>query len=206
MARVDAVTRHRTASTEIESKILAAALTILDTEGESALTVRGIATTAGIAPMGIYSRFDGKTGVFEALFIEGFDRLADELDQETPTSDAGADLVSAGHRYRAFAQKNPAHYRLMFMSRRREYTPSPDAANSCGRTFQRLINLIERAQRERVLPPEPSIDLAQTFWSAVHGFVALELSDMMFATDADRAFDTLLRSYVAGLRMSVPAH
>jgi AcrR family transcriptional regulator len=193
-------TRHRTASTEIEGRILAAALRILDDQGEHALTVRGIATAAGIAPMGIYSRFEGKSGIYEALWIEGFDRLSAEMARATESDDALADLYDCGQHYRRFAVENPAHYRLLFVRVRSDFVPSPEAAAASGRTLARLITLIERAQREGLMPPGPSIDLAQAFWSTVHGFVALELSDLVFATNAETAFDMVLRALLDGLR------
>lgn len=199
-----ATPRHRTASTEIEQRILTAALRILDEQGEAGLTVRGIAQAAGIAPMGIYSRFEGKTGIYEALFMEGFDRLGEELDRHTPTDDVLADLRNAADHYRQFALKNPAHYRLMFMDPRRQYRPSMTAADSCARTFQRLISLIERGQHEGVFPPAPAVELAQMFWSVVHGFVSLELRDLLFTENHDEVYDRLMGSLVSGL--AAPAH
>ncbi len=65
----------RTPSREVESALLEAAEEILATEGPSALTVRKVATCAGIAPMGVYSRFSGKQGLLEALFVKGFEGL-----------------------------------------------------------------------------------------------------------------------------------
>jgi AcrR family transcriptional regulator len=193
------MTRHRTASTEIESRILAAALQILDDTGERALTVRGMATAAGIAPMGIYSRFDGKSGVIDALWKEGFDRLATELALAVPSDDPLADMKACALRYRAFAKTNPAHYRLMFIRGHSDYVPTPEAAAASGRCFEILISRIERAQQAHVMPADPAIDLAQSFWAAVHGFVSLELSNLVFAIDIDHAYDTLLSALLDGL-------
>jgi AcrR family transcriptional regulator len=192
-------TRHRTASAEIEGRILAAALRILDERGADALTVRGIATEAGIAPMGIYNRFDGKMGVYEALWVEGFDRLTATLGAVAATPDPSADLLSCGRRYRGFARENAAHYRMMFMSTVNDFTPSAPAALAGARALQRLVDLVERAQRAGQLPAGAPIDLAQSFWAAVHGFVSLELLDMIFAGDVERAFDALLVAIYHGL-------
>ncbi len=197
--------RHRTASTEIEGRILDAALRILDERGVEALTVRGIATEAGIAPMGIYNRFDGKMGIYEALWVEGFDRLTAELSRITLTEDPRADLLRCGLNYRDFARHNPSHYRLMFMTTQRDFVPSVDAASAAARALQCLIDHIERAQLADLLPPGPSLDLAQSFWAAVHGFAALELSCLVFAVQPDVAYRMMLEAVLAGFSCRVDA-
>ena len=191
--------RHRTASTEIESRILDAALRILDTQGVAALTVRGIAKEAGIAPMGIYSRFDGKSGIYEALWIEGFDRLAAAIEATPDTGDPLADLAECGERYRGFALANPSHYRLMFMRTDHSFTPSPNAALAAARGLNCLVARVERAQRAGLMPPGPPLDLAQSFWSLVHGFATLELNELMFASEPDAAYSSTVRALLRGL-------
>ncbi|MGZ4674264.1 MAG: TetR/AcrR family transcriptional regulator, partial [Ilumatobacteraceae bacterium] len=59
----------------VGSTLLKAASDLLATEGPAALTVRRIATAAGVSTMNVYSRFGGKDGVVEHLFVEGFHRL-----------------------------------------------------------------------------------------------------------------------------------
>lgn len=198
--------RRRTASTEIEGRILAAALQILDEHGIEALTVRGIATEAGIAPMGIYNRFDGKTGIYEALWIEGFDRLAAQMELVSQSDSAPADLLACGLLYREFALSNSSHYRLMFMRTHNDYKPSADASIAAARPLACLVAMVERAQAAGLMPPVRSIDLAQAFWAAVHGFVTLELSDMVFAIDAAFTYEALLQALLDGFRASAQRH
>ena len=59
----------------MEAALLASAADILETEGPDALSVRRIAAAAHVAPMGVYNHFDSKSGIIEALFIQGFERL-----------------------------------------------------------------------------------------------------------------------------------
>ena len=67
--------RARTRSADIERELLAAAETVLVREGPGGLTVRAVATQAGIAPMGVYNHLGSKDGLIEALLTRGFDRL-----------------------------------------------------------------------------------------------------------------------------------
>src|ERR1700728_4930769 len=70
-----AARRGRTPSADVERELLAAAEAVLVREGPGGLTVRAVASEAGIAPMGVYSRLGGKDGLVDALLIRGFDRL-----------------------------------------------------------------------------------------------------------------------------------
>src|SRR5207248_521667 len=59
--------------------ILGAASRILSEEGAGALTVRRIASEAGCSTMGLYSRFGGKDGVVDELYVEGFRELCESM-------------------------------------------------------------------------------------------------------------------------------
>ena len=200
------VIRHRTASSELEGLILDAALELLVEKGAQSLTVRGIATRAGVAPMGIYNRFEGKNGVYEALWIQGFERLCAALESVQQTGDPVADLNECGRQYRSFALANPSHYRMLFLEVNSTYTPSVRAAEVSGRSLLVLINMVERCQRAGRMPDVPPIELAQDIWATVHGFVSLELLNMNFAGDADRAFNNLLTAVQAGFEARASAH
>jgi len=195
------VPRSRTASGELEGKILTAALELLAEQGSRALTVRGIATRAGVAPMGIYNHFDGKVGVIEAVWTEGFDRLCTAMEVDETLSPLDA-LLACGRSYRRFAHEHPAYYRLMFMEQLDDFTPSPQGAVASGRSLQILVNRVESAQDAGVIAAGRSIDIAQGIWAAVHGWVSLELLRVNFALDADDAYDQLLQSICRGFRES----
>ncbi len=192
--------RHRTASVELEGRILDAALQLLGEKGLEALTVRGIAMRANVAPMGIYNHFDGKMGVYEALWVDGFDHLTETMQGSGESEDPLEDLIACGHSYRRFALDHPAHYRLMFLDQVDEFTPSPEAASASGRALQILINRVEYAQRSGHFPAGRAINYAQAIWATVHGYVSLELLRANFSTDADATFDALLRAMYEGFR------
>lgn len=189
--------RSRTASSELEGKILAAALDILGEEGSRGLTVRAIATRAGVAPMGIYNHFDGKTGVIEAVWSEGFDRLADQLRTNLRAGPRDA-LFECGHQYRRFAHDNEAYYRLMFMEQLDDFIPSAEAAASSGHALQILVDRVEALQATGEFGADRSIDIAQGIWASVHGWVSLELMRVNFATSPDEAYDALLQAIYHG--------
>src|ERR1700691_5802522 len=98
--------RGRTPSADIERELLAAAEAVLVREGPGGLTVRAVATEAGIATMGVYNRLGGKEGLVDALLIKGFDRLRAACDAASGP-DATARFFDAGRRYREVAPAHP---------------------------------------------------------------------------------------------------
>src|SRR4051794_4316776 len=81
-ARPSATTR----AADTREALLAAAHDLLATEGPGALTVRRIAAAAGMSTMNVYSRFGGKDGVLDELFVDGFRRLGETM-RASPQSD-----------------------------------------------------------------------------------------------------------------------
>src|ERR1700722_10485107 len=99
--------RGRTPSADVERELLAAAEAVLVREGPGGLTVRAVATEAGIATMGVYHRLGGKEGLVDALLIKGVDRLRAAVDAAGSAPEPGGDLrdrfFDCGRRYREFA-------------------------------------------------------------------------------------------------------
>ena len=93
--------------------LLAAAHDLLASEGPTALTVRRIAGAAGVSTMNVYSRFGGKDGVLDELFVDGFRRLGERMEDTrrptTPSPICGRAAPTA-----TSPAENPTYYSLMF--------------------------------------------------------------------------------------------
>src|SRR5918992_5339826 len=107
------MTRRRTPTLEVREALLRAARELLDEGGAAALGVRDIAARAGVAPMGVYKRFGSKNGIIDELFRLGFEELAAAVGH-IPGDDVRTEIADGMARYRDFAIRNPAVYRLMF--------------------------------------------------------------------------------------------
>ena len=129
----------------VGSMLLKSASDLLAAEGPGALTVRRIANDAGVSTMNVYSRFGGKDGVVEHLFIEGFHRLAEGMATVTETSDPIADIRSCGAAYRQFAIDNPTLYSVMFDRVVPDFLPTIEAQMLAGATLGLLAKRLERA-------------------------------------------------------------
>src|SRR6187551_152568 len=109
----DSTGRTRTPSADVEQALIDAAEAVLTRSGPSGLTVRAVATEAGVALMGVYNRFGGKDGLVEAVLIRAFDGLRDAV-AGRGEPDPIERLAESGRRYRAFALAHPQQYAVMF--------------------------------------------------------------------------------------------
>ena len=197
------MTRARTKSEEIESRLTTAALDVLAHEGPHALSIRRVAAAAGVAPMGIYARFTSKSGLIDHLLGVGFARLRSAL-AVTALSPTEA-LVACGRAYRAFALENPDLYRLMFArsASALRHDMGLDAAAEAVAAFGTLESHVRALEVSLDAHAVPTVDSAMLFWSVVHGFVHLELEDKHFSENRDGNFDDLLRVTVSGMSQHI---
>jgi AcrR family transcriptional regulator len=171
---------------DARAALLAAAHDLLAKEGPGALSVRRIAAAAGMSTMNVYSRFGGKDGVLDELFIDGFRRMGEEM-ADTPTSDdAAADLVTCGQAYRAFAKRNPTYYSLMFDRAVPDFEPSERALEIALDALDRVTVRVRRAMEAGVVREGDPFEVAAALWSCHHGVASLEARAM---GDDDKPFD-----------------
>ena len=120
--------------------------------------MRRIANEAGVSTMNVYSRFGGKDGVVDHLFIEGFTRLADGMRSVVATDDPLADMTSCGLSYRQFAIDNPTLYSVMFDRVVPDFQPSIEAQVIAASTLELLADA-DRTGDERRIACAPPIRL-----------------------------------------------
>ena len=195
---VAAPRRGRTRSADVERELLTAAEAVLVREGPGGLTVRAVATEAGIAPMGVYNRLGGKDGLVDALLIRGFDRLRAACDA-TAGPDATARFFDAGRRYREFALANPHFYAIMFEDAIPHMFDNPEVAEHAEAAFNALVRVVELTAAAGVIAAPDAVEVAQQIWSAIHGAVALELKGLIQTEDPAATYRALLGTLFRGL-------
>jgi AcrR family transcriptional regulator len=187
----------RTPSQRIGPEVLNAALQILDTEGPDGLTIRAIAKRANVAPMAIYNHFNGKNGVLEMIWVEGFSTLQESLN--ITGGDPPRDFVASALAYRTFALEHRAHYTVMFAHHFEGFTPSNSAIELANETFQILVEHIKRCQSVGLFEAYSATNAAQMVWSACHGYVSLEMFSINFSSDPEATFRSLITGLLRGL-------
>ncbi len=188
----------RTPSLRISADVLDAALSLLGEEGPDGFTVRAIASRAGVAPMALYNHFDGKNGVLEAIWVDGFELLREciSLRRHSPLED----LRDAGVAYRRFALEHRAHYTVMFMHHFVGFEPSLEASHAAARAFEALVNQVERSQEAGYFHGLRAGDVAQMLWASCHGYVSLEILNINFAHHVNDTYEALLDGLLRGLK------
>jgi AcrR family transcriptional regulator len=198
--------RGRTPSADVERELLAAAEAVLVREGPGGLTVRAVATEAGIAPMGVYNRLGGKEGLVDALLIKGFDRLRVAIDAAGSDSEPGADMrdrfYDCGRRYREFALANPHFYAIMFEDAIPHEFDNPELAVHAEAAFYALVRTVELSAAAGVIAAPNPVETAQQIWSTVHGAVALELKGLIQTEDPAATYRASLETLLRGLAPS----
>jgi AcrR family transcriptional regulator len=185
---------------EVGAQLLRSANELLSKEGPGALTVRRIAADAGMSTMNVYSRFGGKDGVVEHLFLQGFVLLAEAMEGTALTDDPVADLRASGRAYRQFAIEHTALYSVMFDRVVPDYVPSESALSVAAHTLQLLADRIQRCVEAGRFRSAPSMELAAIVWATCHGVVSLELRDVNPANiDWATVFDHACATIVVGL-------
>jgi len=190
--------RRRTPSDDVEQALLDAAADVLTNEGPAALSVRRVAADAGVSPMGVYSRFGGKHGLVEALFLDGFRRLEEHL-AVSRTGDPLADLRECCRGYRRFALASPAAYSVMFARAVPGFVPSAPCRVDAAGAFQVVVELVRVALDASALRPGDPVDLAEGIWATCHGLVSLELAGIGFVPDREAHFDGITAALLRGL-------
>lgn len=185
--------------------ILEAASRLLADEGPHALTVRRIATEAGGSTMNVYSRFGGKEGVVEALFVEGFRRLKAAMEAAGTTDDPLADLDACGRAYRDFGVEHPTYYGIMFEGAVSDFEPSEQAGTEAFGTLMILAAKIERAMDAGRFARQDPLPVALSFWALVHGQTSLARKhtgpvQFDWAAAHDAAFHAMCRGFAAEAR------
>ena len=174
-----------------------AALALLEETGLASLTVRTVATHAGVAPMGVYSRFGSKDGLLEALFITGFQGLHEAIEPPPATSPCAL-LVAGCLGYRRYAIEHPQLYHLMF-EQMMALDLSPEALDVAQGTFAVLATRVQAAMDSGELAPQNNVEVAQQIWSAMHGAVSLEIAGVHFAADRERNYTAMIDALLRGL-------
>lgn len=121
------------------AEILDAAWEMVRAEGLAGLSLRDLARRVGMKAPSLYSYFDSKHAIYDAMFAQG---ARDYLEHEarTPTTgDPLSDLRAALHAFVGFCTEDPVRYQLMFQRTIPGFEPSPE-------TFALSIAGLERLQ------------------------------------------------------------
>jgi AcrR family transcriptional regulator len=116
---------ERHAATRAE--IVEVAWQIARTEGLAALSLRDVASTVGMQAPSLYSYFDSKNAIYDAMFAQGAREFVEEQAKLAPTGDPLTDITAGLRFFANFCTKDPARYQLLFQRTIPGFEPSAES-------------------------------------------------------------------------------
>lgn len=156
---------------ESRDQILSAASKLFLEGGIHALSVRAIAKGAGMSTIGIYSHFNGKQGILDALYIDGFSKVT-ELMKTVKEATPKASVLEMCRQILVFSEDFAAHYKLIFGANMTEYSPSEEAFEAATQGFITLTKVTSSLLHKDANLREKQ-ELAMEIWAITHGYIGL---------------------------------
>jgi AcrR family transcriptional regulator len=162
---------------DLRERLVAAGLLVLDRQGPAELTVRRIAEVAGSSTMGVYTKFESRAGILEAIYRRGFQLLRAALATVPEGQDPVRRILDLSLAYRRFALANVALYAFMFERPVPDFDPSPALRREAlETTFGMLVEAVRSAAAQGALPDEDPVRTSYLLWCVLHGIVSIELT------------------------------
>ena len=187
-------TKSPTRTTKLSrDAIVIAALTFLDREGWDALTINALANQLGTKGPSLYNHvqsLDDLRRTVRMRVIDDIIGMLNNVGQGRTRDDAVVSMASA---YRSYAHHHPGRYsaftRMPLGGDDPEYTAATRAA--AGPVIAVLVSY--------GIDGENAFYSALEFWSALHGFVLLEMTGVMDDIDTDAVFTDMVLRLAAGM-------
>ena len=173
--------------------IVNAALTFLDREGWDALTINALATQLGTKGPSLYNHVDSLDDLRRTVRMRVVGDIIEMLNtvgQGRTRDDAVTAMASA---YRSYAHHHPGRYsaftRMPLGGDDPEFTEATRAAAAP------VISVLGSYG----LDGDSAFYAALEFWSAMHGFVLLEMTGAMHGIDTDAVFTGMVMRLATGM-------
>ena len=106
---------------------MGAAWELVRSEGLAALTLRDLATKVGMQAPSLYSYFDSKHAIYDAMFLQGNLELLGRFEALPEIDDPADSLRASARLFVGFTVEDPARAQLMFMRTIPGFAPSTQA-------------------------------------------------------------------------------
>ena len=134
---------ERHAATRAE--ILEAAWEQVRTSGLAALSLRDLARTVGMQPPSLYSYFDSKNAIYDAMYAQGAQQFVDDQKASMPTPENPLEALKAVlHFFVEFCAADVARYQLLFQRTIPGFEPSPASFKISQDNLAELGELLAR--------------------------------------------------------------
>jgi len=159
----------------LRSKIIARSWEIITNEGWQSLSIRKIADAIEYSVPVIYRHFENKEAILAHFSREGYLLFSNQIGLALQENDPGASQIKAiAYSYWNFAVQNTNHYRIMFGLG----FPACETINSFAEMKLASDYMLDAIKQTLNIADNKTADhylKLKTFWSMLHGFVAIDL-------------------------------
>src|SRR5215471_14985901 len=126
-------------------EIVDAAWQIARRDGLSAVTLREVAGRIGMRSPSLYSHFDSKNAIYDAMFAEAWGELCDVFDAMPPPPAAdGRAMLAVAETFFDFAVADLARYQLMNQRTIPGFRPGEAAYAAASAAYERMRGMMRR--------------------------------------------------------------
>jgi AcrR family transcriptional regulator len=172
------------------SEILEAAREVMRQHGVAGLSLRDLGEKVGLRAQSLYSYFDSKNAIYDALFQQGATELLERTVALERADDAQVNVRRIARLFFDFCLEDPARYQLLIQRTIPDFEPSPEAFAPSIQSLQRLREALAAAGSEH----ESELDL---FTGLVTGLVDQQISNDPGGDRWYRLLDEALDMYFA---------
>jgi AcrR family transcriptional regulator len=170
---------------DLRAAVLAAAADVIARDGVDQLSLRSLAVELGVSHTAPRHHFGSREGVLTALACEGYELLADALENAA----SNGDFAAVGVAYVLFAVDHPGHFAIMH---RPELVDGADG--DLQRAQHRTAAQLNAGARTHGGSSEAIAVASIAAWSLVHGMATLQLSGALDAAGLPQQAGGDLRS------------
>ncbi|MFD9737378.1 TetR/AcrR family transcriptional regulator [Umezawaea sp. NPDC059074] len=165
-------------------RIAAIAHDLLLAEGSAAVTMRRVATAAGLTPMAIYRHFPNRESLLDSVAATCFDDLARTWGERDWSADFQRQLDEALDLYLDFALGQPHVYTFLFTEQRAGARRFPDDTASSP-TLSVLVAALTSGMDAGILRRDDVGEVALVISATLHGLVQLHAGGRLALPDAE---------------------
>jgi AcrR family transcriptional regulator len=186
---------------EFRASILEAAWLQVLTEGWQSLSIRKIADAIEYSVPVIYSHFENKEAILLEFTIEGFQKLAEQLQNVKDKNLGPANQIEAiAHSYWDFAFDHKEYYQLMFGLG----IPACDRVNQVAEMKAMTMVMISTIKEAIAQSHKPEADYFlkfHTYLSILHGLVSIQMIEKEGKPGQDKKM--ILQDAISGFIQSL---
>lgn len=173
---------------DLKNALIEAGIAILAEEGVNGLSLRKVASRAGVSHAAPYAHFADKQALIAAISTAGYRRLYEQMQVVLAqmADDPLAQLVETAWAYLNFAIADPAHFKITFSSTVEKEQDYPDLVALTHQSFGVVQQIVERCQAAGILSPGSPDVVAIGVWSQVHGLASLMLEGQISHTTLEQ--------------------